>query len=148
MSYQERRALVSLVATIGIAVYYSSVMAGRYPETGPYSEEIFRFWGTFFVILIPVTIVVKIVITIVFSILNTIASREGEPDVIDERDRLVELRANTYSLYVFSIGLVTAMALLALGNPPAVMFIALFCAGIASEIVSDVAQFYFYRRGF
>lgn len=148
MSYQERRAIVSLISTVVITAAYSAYMLERYPEADAYAPEVFRFWGTYFLILIPVAIIARIVITIIFSIINTVATREGEPDVIDERDKLIELRATRNSLYVFSVGIVLAMAALAADQPPALMFVILIVAGVVAEMVSEISQFYFYRRGF
>ena len=148
MSYQERRALVNVLSTVLITAGYTAYMMQRYPQTDPYSIEVFRFWGGYFLILIPVTIIARIIITIIFSILNTIATREGEPEITDERDRLIELKSLRASLYVVSIGLVAAIGSLAFDAPPAVMFALLVTAGIAGEIVSEVLQFFFYRRGF
>jgi len=148
MSYQERRAIVSLLASIVIVVGYSAVMLPRYPQSEPYSVDVFRYWGAFIVILIPVTIVARIVIHIVFSILNTIATREEEPDVTDERDRLIDLKSLRNALYVFSIGFLVAMIAVVLEQPPAVMFVILIGAGLGSDMVSEISQFYFYRRGF
>ena len=148
MSYQERRAIVSVISTILIAALYSAYMAQRYPAVDAYSAEIFRFWGAFFLLLIPVTIVAKIVIHIVFSILNTVATGEEETEIMDERDRLIELKALRNSVYVFSLGFVVAMVSLVVSMPPSVMFVLLLCAGTVSDLVSELSQFYFYRRGF
>ena len=148
MSYQERRALVSVISTIVITVLYSIYMLQRYPDAVDYSPEIFHFWGSFFLILIPVTIAAKIAITILFSIFSTVTTQEGEPSVTDERDTLIELKSNRNGLYVFSIGFLLAMATLVISQPPAVMFIGLISAGVLSEIVSEISQFYFYRRGY
>ncbi|MEO8608215.1 MAG: DUF2178 domain-containing protein [Chloroflexota bacterium] len=147
MSYQERRAIASLISNVVITVLYSAYMLQRYPQGDTYSVEVFHFWGTFFVILIPVSIVAKIIIAIIFSILNAVATREVEPVITDERDRLFELKALRNSLYVFAIGFIVAMASLVGDMPPAVMFIILIGAGVVSEIVGDMSQFYFYRRG-
>jgi hypothetical protein len=49
---------------------------------------------------------------------------------------------------VFVIGFVLAMGSLVVDVPPAGMFTILFCAGVVSEIVSELSQFYYYRRGF
>jgi hypothetical protein len=148
MSFQERRAIVSLISTILITGVYAAYMAQRYPASGDYSIEVFRFWGAFFLILIPVMIVARIIIHIVFSIINTLATHENEPDIADERDKLIELKATRNALYVFSVGVILAMGSLVIDLPPAAMFIFLLGAGIASELVSEVSQFYFYRRGF
>lgn len=148
MSYQERRSIVSLISTVLIIVIYSAYMIGRYPESGAYSPEVFRFWGAYFLILIPVTIVAKIAIYIVFSIISVITTRDEEPDIVDERDRLIELKANTKSLYVVGIGLMVAMVALVADMPPAAMFVIFVCAGVVAEMVSEITQFYLYRRGF
>jgi hypothetical protein len=148
MSFQERRALASLVGTVLINVAYAAVMIQRYPSASPYSPDVFRFWGVFFLILIPVTIFTKIIIYIVFNILNAIATREVEDPITDERDQLIDLKSTRNSLYVFPLGFLLAMVALVIELPPAVMFIILTCAGIVSELVSDISQFYFYRRGF
>ena len=147
MSYQERRAIASLISNIVIVTLYSAFMIQRYPYGDPYSVEVFRFWGAFFVILIPVAIIAKILISILFVILNAIATREVEADISDERDRLFEGKANRNSLYVFALGFMLAMASLLVDTPPSGMFIILFCGGVVSEIVGDFSQFHFYRRG-
>ncbi len=148
MTYQERRSIVNIISTILISVLYSAYMIQRYPEVSPYSPDVFRFWGGFFLVLILVTIVAKIIIYILFSIINTIATHEEEPSIIDERDKSIELKGARNSLYVFSFGFLLAMGSLVVEMPPSVMFILLFCAGIVSEMVGDISQFYFYRRGF
>ncbi|MBI5668840.1 MAG: DUF2178 domain-containing protein [Chloroflexi bacterium] len=148
MSYQEKRSLVNLVSVVLITAVYSAYMIQRYPEASPYSPEVFRFWGAFFLILIPVSIVARIVIYILFAIINAIATREEEPPITDERDRLIELKSAQMSLYVFTAGFVLAMVSLVADMPPSAMFIILICAGVVSEMVSDISQFYYYRRGF
>ena len=148
MSYQERRVLVSIISSVLINVLYSIYMLQRYPEASAYSVEIFHFWGSFFLVLILVSIVAKILIYIVFAIVNAIATREEEPPITDERDKLIELKSNRYGLYVFALGFVLAMASLVFNTPPTGMFLILFAAGFASDIASEISQFVFYRRGF
>ncbi len=147
MSYQEKRALVNLFSSIAIVTLYSLYMRDRYPQVGDYAPEVFRFWGQFFFFLIPVSIVARIVIYIVFSIVNTIATREEEPDITDERDKLIELKASRNSAFVLGAGIVLAMASQVIELPPAVMFIALIGAGMFGEMVSDISTFLYYRRG-
>jgi uncharacterized membrane protein len=148
MSYHERRSLANLVSTLLITILYCAFMARRYPQADAYAPEIFRFWGTFFLLLIPVSIVLKILSLILFTILNAVATREEELPITDERDRSIELRASRNSLWVFVIGFILAMASLAVDVPPAGMFVILVCAGVVSEVVSEISQFYYYRRGF
>lgn len=148
MTYQERRAIVAITSSILITAVYSSYMIQRYPQTDAYSPEVFRFWGAYFMILIPVSIVARIIIHIVFSIINTIATRENEPSIMDERDKLIELKSSHNSGWVFIVGFILAMGAAAIGQPPAVMFIIMLCAGLLSDVMSELAQFFYYRRGF
>jgi uncharacterized membrane protein len=147
MSFQERRAIVNLISGVLITVIYSAYMIQRYPEAGLYSPDVFRYWGAFFLILIPVSIVARIIIFISFYIINTIATREEEPSITDERDRLIELKSGRNGFYVFIAGFLLAMASLVIDQPPAMMFIILVCTGVTSEVVSTISEFYFYRRG-
>lgn len=148
MSFQERRALVSIISTILINIVYANVMIPRYPTTGDNSPEVFQFWGVYLVGLIGVTIVAYIIIYIMFVILNTIATREEEPSIVDERDKLIDLKSSRNALFVFQVGFLVAMIMLAVGLPPTLMFVVLIGAGVASSLTSDVSQFYFYRRGY
>ncbi len=147
MSYQEKRAIVSLVNSIVVTGLYSAVMLQRYPDASPYSVEVFHYWGAFFLILIPVSIVANIVIDIVFTILSSIAVKEMASSITDERDKLIELRATRISLYTFAVGVLLAMGSLVVDRPPTTMFILLIGAGVVSAITRDISQFYFYRRG-
>lgn len=147
MSFQERRAIASLISAILVPAVYSAYMVQRYPRASSYSAEVFHFWGVFFLILIPVTIAAKMVIYIVFNIINTLATNEEEPSITDERDKLIGLKATRNSLYVFTFGFLLAIGSLVMDMPPSVMFIILVCSGVVSEMVDNISQFYFYRRG-
>jgi hypothetical protein len=148
MSYPERRAVVSFLSSLLITGAYSVYMRQHYPDAEAYSAETFQFWGQFFLLLIAVTIVAKIIIQIVFYILNTIITQEEENDKLDERDRLIEFKSDRNALYTFSIGFLLAMIAVAAGMSPEAMFVLLLGGGLASELVSQASQFYFYRRGF
>ncbi len=147
MSIHERKAIASIIGTIVISIAYAAYMIQRYPVADWYSADVFRFWGAYFLILIPVSIVAKIIIAIVFSILNTIATGEAEPAISDERDQLIDLKATRNGMWLFVIGFLLAMGAVVIGLPPAAMFIVLLCGGIVSDLISDFSQFYFYRRG-
>jgi uncharacterized membrane protein len=148
MSFQEKRAVVAFITTLLVSAVYFAVMLQRYPEGDVYSADVFRYWGTVILILIPVSIVAKIIVHIGFSIVNTLATQEEEPSITDERDHLIELRAARNSLYVFTIGFALAMGALVIDMPPSTMFIVLILSGILSEVAGDLTQFYLYRRGF
>ncbi len=148
MSYQEKRSIVNIISTLLITGGYSAYALPQYPQAEAYSETIFHFWGSFFFILIGVSIVASIIITILFSILNTVTNGEGEPSLTDERDHVISLRAARNSSYVFISGVLLAMGSLVISQPPTVMFIILILSGVASSLISDMSAFFFYRRGY
>lgn len=148
MSYQERRALISIVTTIAVTALYVAYMAPRYPEADAYSQEIFRFWGHFFLILVPVSIVARIIMEILFVIVNTIATREEVSDRSDERTKLIELKSTRNAMWTFVAGFFLAMGSMAAEVQPSVMFALLIGSGLLASLVSDASDFFFYRRGY
>jgi hypothetical protein len=148
MSYQERRAIASLIGTVLISAFYFIFAFQRYPAGNSYSTDVFHFWGSAILIFIPVSIVAKIVIHIQFNIIYAMATNEKEGSFSDERDKLIGLKATRNSLYVFTSGFLLAMGSLIMDMPPSVMFIILISSVIVSELFGDITQLYFYRRGF
>jgi hypothetical protein len=147
MSYQERRAVASLFSAILISVFYFAYLLQRYPAASPYSADLFRFWGSSILVFIPVSIAANIAIQIVVTMAHTMSTKEKEPPLLDERDRLIELRSTRNAIYVFAVGFLLAMGSLAIGMPPSVMFIVLMVSGVLTEIVGALSQLYLYRRG-
>ena len=108
----------------------------------------FRFWGKAFLILIPVMIVAQIIIHIIFIIINKIVTNEDAPSFMDERDKLIELKAVRISHWLFSLGFLPAMGSQAMGMQPWVMFITLVASGFIASCFSEITKIYLYRKGF
>lgn len=147
MSAHERQAIVSLLTTLLLAVFFVGYVLPRYPAGDPYAPEVFHFWGVAFVILVPVSIVANIAVSIVFSIVYAMATREKASSFPDERDKFIELRALRNALFVFITGFSLAMGSLAIGMPPSVMFIILLGSGYGAGLVGSISQLYLYRKG-
>ena len=147
MSAHERQAIVSLLTTLLLAVFFVAYLLPRYPAGNAYAPEVFHFWGVAFVILVPVSIVANIAVSMVFSMAYAMATRETASSFADERDKLIELRALRNALFVFTAGFSLAMGSLAIGMPPTVMFIVLMGSGYGSGLVVNISQLYLYRRG-
>lgn len=147
MSYQEKRAIMSLLSSILIFTLYSMYSYHNTDISRITSDTDFSFWGRFILILIPVSIVARIVIHIVFVILNKIATNEDEPPITDEYDRLIELKSSRISMYVFSIGFALSMIPLVTDYPTYLTFMLLILSGLASDLLHNAAQIYYYRKG-
>merc|ERR1711916_309074 len=93
MAYQSKRALISLITSLLVFFYMFSSLLGKIDSTGQMSPEAFTLWGRFFFQLILVQVVAKVIVFVIFNIINAIITRESEPEITDERDRLIELKA-------------------------------------------------------
>jgi len=147
MSAHERQAIVSLLATLLLAMFFVGYLLPRYPVGNPYAPEVFRFWGVAFVILVPVSIVANIAVSIVFAVVSAMATRQIASSFADERDKFIQLRALRNALFAFIGGFSLAMGSLAIGMPPSVMFIVLMGSGYGSGLVGNITQLYLYRKG-
>lgn len=144
MSFQERRAAVSLLCTIVVTIAYYTVIFQRAQAA---AMDDYAFWGWAVLLLVPVLVLAKILFTIVFTIVNVVVTRREEPDIVDEFDRMVDLKATRNFYHVFIAGFFLSMAVLAAGGPPQAMFAVLMFAIFAAGMVIDVSQIYYYRRG-
>ena len=147
MTYQEKQSVVNIFSGLLISGIYGWTVYQRHLEGRFDLTEDFQKWGYLFLIFMGVSIVARIVIYIVFHIINTIATRETEMPEDDERDKLVKLKATRNSHYAFSIPFIGAFVGLALGMPIWGIFITFLASGLLSEIVENLSQIYYYRKG-
>ncbi|NBI31107.1 hypothetical protein [Chengkuizengella marina] len=145
MSYQEKSTIVSLITTVLIFGGCSIYVFQKYQDGSLNSTNVFSFYGAIFIFLIIVGIVNNIVRNIV---LNIIATNEKEPSFLDERDKLIELKATVIAHYVFITGFGISMGALVFDVQPLMMFPILFFFGFAASIIADISKIYLYRRGF
>lgn len=147
MTYHSRKAIVSILTTLSIFIYLYIDLLKRIQEVGTASTEP-RLWAIFFFKLIIVQIVVKIVVLIIFNIINTILTKEGEPRLSDERDRLIELKSVRNFSFMFALGFFVAMGSLVMNQPISTMF-SIFAFNIAaSGVVLDLSYIVCYERGY
>lgn len=148
MSYQEKKSILSVITSTLIFGLYCLILFNRYGDRLFGDATDFRIWGIAFLILIPVSIVINIIAHIFFIIIYRITTREEEPAISDERDKLIELKATRNSHYSFITGFAVIMGCLAAGLPITHALALLFLMGFFASLVSDFSQFFFYRRGF
>jgi hypothetical protein len=148
MDIKEKRILVSLLSSVLVILFYWWYVYSNYIADNPAILNDFKFWGTSFIILIPVAIGIQIVIQIIFAIITHILNKGEEIDPIeDERDKLIELKAIKVSHYLFILGFVLAMGTLAMGMQPWMMFVVLISSGFVASMVNEILRLYYYRKG-
>ena len=149
MSNRENSIAVSLVSTLLILVYYLVNWMQMYWEGGLNSDEVFRLWAIVIIASIFLNIAGNIITNIVINIVHAIKTQKNEEVrlIEDERDKLIELKGVKVSYIAFSIGVFFSMLTFALGQPPLVMCSRIIFFSLMAEILGDLSQFYFYRRG-
>jgi hypothetical protein len=149
MSSQLINVTVSLVSHLLILVYYLVNLLLMYQGGGLVPSRVFTLWAIVIVAIIVLNILGNILTYIVLTIVHVIKTGKEveERFIVDERDRLSELKGVRVSYISYSIGVLIAMLTFVIGQPPLVMFSLLILSGILAEITGDIAQFYLYRRG-
>ena len=103
---------------------------------------------TSILIMIPIRIIAQIIIYIVSAVVTVAATGNEDFDsVVDERDKMIELKATRNSYYAFASGFVVSALGLAIGMPVYGIFIAFVAFGLVAEIIDNVSQIYYYRKG-
>ena len=147
MPYQEKQSIVNIFSGLLITAIFAWIIYQRQASGLIDLTTDYRQWGVIYLIFIGVSIVARIIIYIIFHILNAIATRETDIPVTDERDKLIRLKATRNSYNAFFIGFVPFFLLLAVGIPVFWIFIAFAGCGLISEIVENISQIYYYRKG-
>ena len=147
MSFQEKRAIASLISTTLVSGFYFAEVYRRYSE-GVFAAGVdFRFWAAAILIFIPVQVVAKIILYILAVVVQAAVTRKEEPDITDEMDNLIDLKATRNFCFVFMAGFLLAMGALVLSLPPVVMFVIFTLAMVVGGVILDLSQIYYYRRG-
>jgi hypothetical protein len=148
MDNKEKQVLLTAFNLVLIFGLYSLYVYHVYISQNPDIIHDFKFWARAFLILIPVTIISQIVIHILFAILTKIVAGEDLSSLKDERDKMIDLKAIRISHWIFTAGFFLAMVSQILDMPPYIMFLTLLFSGFLAGVVSEIAKFYFYRKGF
>lgn len=147
MSNQEKNICVSLISAIIMFALYGVYMFEMYQEGRFDGADASSLVGKSVFVLIGVSIVVSIIVQIVFSILHSIATKECEHSISDERDKLIELKGMQVFSSAFGIGFVGSMGALAMGTAPYMVFCLITFSMFVGSVVGDIAKLFFYHRG-
>lgn len=148
MSFQEKRNLVYLLSTILVFGAYGLYIWQGFRDRTLDALTPPSYWATTILILVGVGIVVSVVLLIAFYIVHTIQTRKEEPDITDEMDKVIELKAVRNAYYFFMLGFLVALVTVALGQPLFVMFNVFVLFLFLSQAAWVLTTLYFYRRGF
>jgi hypothetical protein len=145
---KEKEILLTIISSFFITGFYALYVYYEYVAGNPEIINSMKFWGIAFLVLIPISIIAQIIIHIIFVIINKILTNEDVPNISDERDKLIDLKAIRISHWIFTLGFLLAMASQAFEMPPYIMFITLFIFGFIASMTSEIVKIFMYRRGF
>ena len=148
MNYQENRIIGYLISILLAVGYYSFQVFQKYQEGSFDLTTISSSWGSVILIAIAVQIVLSIFMGILFSVIPASTRSEKNISLSDERDQLINLKADQISHAMFGIGFLIAMITLAIGLPPLVMLNLIVYSGFGAGIVGLITKLYLYQRGF
>ena len=148
MTFHERKHMASIIGSVIVFFSYAIYVYNDFHSLGSEAAYDLKFWARSILILVPVSIVGKILLAIGFYIFNEVTTNESEPKVVDERDKIIEMRSSFYSHWIFIAGFFFAMFSIMLDFTPSWMFIIMMVAGFLADITGEVLRIYYYRRGY
>ena len=149
MSYQEKSVIASLITTALAFGAYFIVVSGMHHDGRFEGAEATRQIGKVILIVIGASIVLNIVMQILTNILHAIVTNEQNPSfVVDERDKLIELRGLQLMLFVMGIGFVLSMIMLTIGQSAFISFNIIVFSFALGDVAGNIRRLFLYQRGF
>lgn len=153
MTYNEKKSVTNIFSSLFITVAYVIVIYQKYLNGLLDDSNIFRFWAIIILIFIPISIIARIIIMIIFHILESIVqasqgkSIDDEIDIVDERDKFIQMKAYATTMYIFIVGFILALVTQLFDISNHVFFIVLIIAGLITDLVSELLIIRSYKRG-
>lgn len=149
MSFEERNAVTGILACFVTWGIMLSVLVRNY-AAGVYDGDAgLVLWAQAVLWLILIGIGLSILGIIGFNIAYGVMTGEKKLSMLaDERDNLIGLRGIQATLFVLSIGIITAIIALACGVQVFVVLNIILVSCALSSLAGCVTQLVFYRRGF
>ncbi|MBF9016343.1 MULTISPECIES: hypothetical protein [unclassified Oceanispirochaeta] len=147
MTFQEKRSLGLLISNVAVSAIYYLIVYNKFQagELGSLGDT--RMWAAIILLSIPIYIAANILMMIMVNIIQAIATQEEPKDIVDEMDKLIELKATRNFYHTFMVGFMLALGSQYLRMEIHVMFIILITTLVLAGIVNEISQLYFYRKG-
>jgi len=150
MEYQQITTIVTFASQLLVLVYYLVRMFRMIQAGGLVESQVFVLWAVVIVATVVITVVSIVLTTIIISIVRAIKTGNVEEErfIVDERDKLIDLKGDRVSYIAYGIVVFLSMLTFVFHQPPLVMFSLLILAGILGGISGSAYKLYCYRRGF
>ena len=160
MTYQTKKTMVSLLASIAILISYCISVYNDISK-GLTLENDATFWAKKMLIFIAIGIAINIISFIVFHILLSVnlsvkdsmkdskeINRKLELEMVeDEMDKLIELKSLRVGYIIASTGFILGLILLAFNTSISIVLNMLFLSFFIGAIAEGLTNLFFYFRG-
>jgi len=160
MTYQTKKTITSLVASLIILVSYCLSIYNHY-KAGNIIENDLQYWAKQMVTYIVVGVIVTIVLHIVFHIylsINLAIKEQSKDDkeinrklelemIEDEMDKLIELKSMRVGYIVVSVGFVSSLVYLAFGGNIVFVLNIMYLSFFVGSLSEGLSNLYFYFKG-
>ncbi len=149
MPYQEKNAVISLFSIAIVFGFYFYFTKQNFSAGLFDGADAGVLIGKSILWLIFGGAIFQIIAQVVFHIIYVVIAKEpNTSSLVDERDKLIELRTLRVAYYIIFVGFVTAMIALAMGQSIFVTIHILLSFTVIAGIVESLMQIFLYRRGF
>lgn len=160
MTYQTKKTMVSLLASIAILISYCISVYNDISK-GLTFENDATFWAKKMLIFIAIGVAINIISFIVFHILLSVnlsvkdsmkdskeINRKLELEMVeDEMDKLIELKSLHVGYIIASTGFILGLILLAFNTSISIVLNMLFLSFFIGAIAEGLTNLFFYFRG-
>lgn len=147
MTYQEKKSLITLISSAVLFVLYFLNVYSVVQTSSLYSTNPLKFYAIVVLMMVVVQVIAQIIVFIIFIVINKIITDEDDPNLIDELDKLIELKSTKNFLMTFLIAFFISMISVVLGGNIDTMFVIILGGFAVAGIVSGTSEFLYYRRG-
>lgn len=148
MSYNEKNNLLTLITSLLIMGTYFWRMYNMWIGGELDGEAANAIMGQSVLWLILASIIVNIIAHIIFAIVHAAITRDENPShLVDERDRLIELKGLRVGYYILGVGFVTSMIVLAMGYPSILVFNLIVLSFALAGFAENITRITMYRLG-
>ena len=140
MSFREKTAWVNLCALVFVFLLYWAHVPNLF-------EPHLRGWVVF---ALGASVMAYILIEVVAHIVLRLRNPEDANEPMDEREKLIDLKAFRIAYYVFVVAALGSIfvVLHVIGKGSTAVAMAVTIAFVLAEVVKNIARIVYYRRGF
>lgn len=144
MSSQQRACIVAIITNLLLNTYIIVRLVQLYNAGALAGEGAVTTWARAVVWAIPAAILITIVLNVLLAMMS---KDRNQRDLVDERDRMFQVRGLWVTLVCIGLGYMTMIVLLAIGWAPVAGLTLLYLSCAAGDLLGNCVRLASYRIG-